>query len=104
MGRVDQTIDFACLAERRLDRGAFDAGARASSGLAVAMQAAGACRMRDDGEVEPTALGTCTLTASQGGNESFRAATSVSRSFDVRRHALWWWSLWDWAWKGCNAH
>jgi mono/diheme cytochrome c family protein len=59
-------------------------GATASSGLTVsfATTSTGVCSVSGT-TVSFAAAGSCVVTASQAGNASFKAATSVSRTFTV---------------------
>ena len=54
----------------------------ASSGLPVSFTAAGACELTGS-MVHITGNGTCTITASQAGNDNFAPATPVPQSFDI---------------------
>ncbi len=56
--------------------------ATASSGLPVSFSATGGCTV-SGGTVTLTAVGTCTLTASQPGDATYVAAPDVARSFNV---------------------
>jgi endonuclease/exonuclease/phosphatase family metal-dependent hydrolase len=80
-----QSITFPLPADRGLDAGAFNAGATATSGLAVTVtsQTAGVCTVVDQ-TVSLMAAGTCTLVANQPGNEAYAAATAVTVSFTVQ--------------------
>jgi hypothetical protein len=56
----------------------FNVTATASSNLAVSFSAMGDCSMVG-AQVHITSAGTCTITASQGGNANFEAATPEVR-------------------------
>jgi hypothetical protein len=80
--KAAQTIAFAALRRRTFGDPNFGIVARASSGLAVAFAARGSCRVRGS-TVHLTRPGSCTLTASQPGDENYDPATPVSRTFAV---------------------
>jgi hypothetical protein len=81
--REPQTISFPPLADRLAGDPAFEADASASSGLPIAWGAVGVCTIVD-GLVSLTGVaGSCAVTASQAGDERFRPASDVVRSFLV---------------------
>lgn len=82
---VKQSIWFAAIAARAATAPDFDPGATATSGLTVAYAAApsSVCTIVG-GLVHLLAPGTCTVTASQPGDDVFAAATPVARAFTVR--------------------
>ncbi|WP_377642867.1 hypothetical protein [Oryzobacter terrae] len=82
-----QTITFAPLPAATAGGPDVPLSATASSGLAVAWTATGPCTIVG-GAVRPTAIGTCTVTASQGGNAVYGAAIPVARSFPVAAAVL----------------
>ncbi len=69
IAKASQTITFGALADRQLGSGTVQLSATASSGLAVAFAASGLHRRGTT--VTLTAVGTCTVTASQAGNGNF---------------------------------
>jgi hypothetical protein len=79
--RFDQTIAFGSIAARALGE-SFAPVVAASSGLPVSIAATGSC-VASGGVVTLTAVGTCTLVASQPGDSHFNPASSVARSFPV---------------------
>jgi hypothetical protein len=84
IAKAAQTIAFAPLAGKRLGDPDFGLGASASSGLPVSFTAAGKCKLVGGGaKVHLTGIGSCTITASQGGNANYDAAPSVSRTFTI---------------------
>jgi PASTA domain len=83
IGRTDQTIAFAPLANRALGTTDFAVSARASSGLSVSFSATGQCRMSAVARVHLTGVGTCTVRAAQGGDANYNAAAPVSHAFQV---------------------
>ncbi len=84
-GAAAQTISFATPADRALNAGSFVVTATASSGLVVSFSSGtlSVCTVTAGGTVTLVATGTCTLNANQGGNASYAAAPTVSRSFSV---------------------
>jgi hypothetical protein len=82
-----QTITFAPLADRTVGDPPFVVTATASSGLAVAFSAGGACNAAGT-VVTVTGPGNCTITASQGGDATYAAAVPASRTFVVRPVAV----------------
>jgi uncharacterized delta-60 repeat protein len=80
--RQEQSITFDPLPDRTFGDADFTVTATASSGLPVAFSASGYCTISGS-TVHLTNAGTCTITATQGGNASFFAAIPVSRSFSV---------------------
>src|SRR5215216_1320583 len=82
--KPSQTIDFGTLSDKILGAADFDVSAMASSGLPVSFAAspAGTCTISGN-TVHITGVGTCTITASQAGNNNYLAAIPVSHSFKV---------------------
>lgn len=78
----DQSINFDELPDRSLESTTFELEASATSGLAIEYQATGICRVEGN-TVTLDGVGTCTITATQAGNENYNAAPNVSRSFEV---------------------
>jgi outer membrane protein OmpA-like peptidoglycan-associated protein len=79
-----QTIAFAQPADTRLDQGPVSLAASASSGLGVVFASNSSSICTDAGaSVTLVAVGTCSLTASQGGDGTYAAASSVTRTFQV---------------------
>lgn len=79
-----QTITFGTPGNRTLGAGSFSLSATASSGLAVtfASNSTAVCSVSGV-RVTLLAAGTCSITASQGGDWTYAAAVSVSRAFTV---------------------
>jgi hypothetical protein len=87
VAKADQTISFAALADRVFG-GDFDVSASASSGLAVTFTAGPPSRCTIAGStVHMAGIGTCTVTASQGGDSNRNAAPPVARSFAILNSA-----------------
>src|SRR5207237_880829 len=64
----------------------FNVSASASSGLAVTWSTSGSCT-NTGSTIHLIAGGSCTVTASQGGNGNYNAATSVNRTFSIAKRA-----------------
>jgi len=80
--KQDQTITFATIADRRYGDAAMTLSASASSGLVVSFAPIGHCAIINGKLVLGTA-GSCSITASQGGNGSYKPAPTVTRSFTI---------------------
>lgn len=82
-GHQVQTITFPHPPEAKVGE-AVTLSASATSGLAVAFRSdtPRTC-MVSGSTLTPTAAGTCTVTASQGGSDHYQAARDVEQSFDV---------------------
>ena len=86
--KLEQTISFSIPDKTYGDPG-FCPQASASSGLAVTYASSNpAVAAIVDGKISITGAGSATITASQGGNESYEAAIDVARTFTVHRKAL----------------
>jgi hypothetical protein len=86
IAKADQTIEFEPLADRHTGDADLSAHATASSGLSVTFRAAGACSAIGDA-IHITGPGSCMVTASQGGDANYNAASDVARSFTIGRAA-----------------
>jgi hypothetical protein len=89
--KTAQTIAFEALPDRLPGDAPFELVATASSGLPVSFAASGVCSLAGTTLTLSGALGTCTVTASQAGDDLFLAAPDVVRTFQVSpvpRHAL----------------
>jgi hypothetical protein len=84
--KASQTITFAPLPDRTYGDPDFTVSATASSGLAVSFGASGQCTVSGT-TVHLTGPGSCTITASQGGDSNYAAATDVSRTFQINAPA-----------------
>jgi hypothetical protein len=80
--RAQQSITFDPLPNRSYGDAPFDLTATSTSGLQVTFTASGACTVSGV-RVTLTGVRDCTITASQTGNASYEAASSVSRTFSV---------------------
>lgn len=81
--KLTQTITFAPLPAKTVGDAPFTVSATASSGLPVSFVASGACTVAGT-TVTLTGPGSCTVTASQAGNDSYLPAPDVARSFTVQ--------------------
>ncbi len=77
-----QTITFDPLADKAFGAPDFDVSATATSGLPVSFAATGDCTLTGT-SVHLTAVGTCSITASQAGNASWTAAPDVVQAFNI---------------------
>jgi hypothetical protein len=79
-----QTISFASLPNRVYGEPAFGVSASATSQLPVSFTAgpAGVCSVNGS-TVSVLGVGTCSVTASQAGNESWLAAPNVTQMFQI---------------------
>jgi hypothetical protein len=80
-----QTITFNPPAQIAYGDPPLELTATTSSGLAVSYSASGTCSV-SGGMLTATALGVCSVTASQAGDESYYPATSVTRSITIGKH------------------
>jgi hypothetical protein len=86
VGVLNQTINFATLADKTFGTPAFQVAATSNSGLPVAIATtsnSNACTISNLGVITLTAAGLCELQATQAGNNTYAAATPVIRSFMV---------------------
>jgi photosystem II stability/assembly factor-like uncharacterized protein len=84
IAKAGQTITFGPLAGKTYGDADFAVSATASSGLAVTFSAAGACTVAS-GTVHIVSTGSCTITASQAGDDNWNPAPDVSQSFDIAK-------------------
>jgi hypothetical protein len=82
--RAAQTIDLQPLADVVYGEVWIPVVATATSGLPVAFDVAGPCEVAD-GQVRPTGAGTCTVTATQAGDDEWAPAAPVSRELVIER-------------------
>ncbi len=89
IAKANQTIAFDPLPNRTHGDPAFTASATASSGLPVGVIAGPASVCAGSGNtITLTGPGTCTVTATQGGDANYNAAPSVARTFRVAAAAV----------------
>ena len=82
--KAGQTIAFAALGDKTYGDDDFDVSATADSGLPVAFAASGDCIFVGS-KVDITGAGSCTITASQSGDDNYNAAADVARTFTIRK-------------------
>ena len=82
VGKADQAIDFGPLDPKTVGDPPFPVSATTTSPLAVGFAATGACTVLAD-EVTLTGAGSCTITASQAGDDNWNAATPVDQTFSI---------------------
>jgi uncharacterized repeat protein (TIGR03803 family) len=82
--QLTQTITFAAIPNHLFPGGPLTLSATASSGLPVTFSAgpAGVCSVSGT-TLTLVGIGTCTVTASQIGNDAYKPAPDVSRSFGI---------------------
>ncbi len=85
--KAPQTISFGALATKTYGDPDFAVSASASSGLAVTFAASGDCTT-SGATVHISGAGSCTITASQAGNDDYLAASDVPQSFTIDRALL----------------
>ena len=87
--KVLQTITFNQPADQTVQGGNTNLVASSNSGLTVtfASSTPGVCSMAG-AAMTPVAIGTCTVSVSQAGNDDYYAATTVSRSFTISNAQL----------------
>jgi hypothetical protein len=79
---ANQSITFNPLLNKTYGNSPFSVSASASSGLAVSFGTSGNCS-NTGSTISITDAGSCTVTASQGGNGSYNPAVPVSQSFTI---------------------
>ena len=82
--KADQTITFTAPSGKTFGDADFDPGASSDWGLPVTYTSSTpeVCTIVD-GKVHLVGPGTCTVKASQAGNDDYHAASNVERSFTV---------------------
>lgn len=80
--KADQTISFGPLPARTAGDAPFPVAASATSGLPVSFAVAGSCSVAGN-IVSLTGAGSCTVTASQGGDAVYNPAPSVPQTFAI---------------------
>jgi CSLREA domain-containing protein len=83
--KINQTITFGALADKTFGDPDFDVTATASSALAVTLTPSGNCTIVSGNKVHLGNMGSCTITASQGGDASYNAAPAVARTFNIQQ-------------------
>lgn len=86
VNKQNQTITFGTLPTKLVTDADFSAGASASSGLTVSLSSSNtAVATIVSGQIHIVGAGTSTITASQAGNSSYNAATSVPQTLTVNK-------------------
>jgi hypothetical protein len=80
--KLAQQIDFAPLPDRTYGEPDFTIAATATSGLPVTFSASGACTMSGT-TVHITNVGSCAITATQAGDDTYVPADPVTRTFAI---------------------
>ncbi|MEW5915629.1 MAG: PxKF domain-containing protein [Gemmatimonadota bacterium] len=80
----EQTITFAAVPDKTYGNTPFAISATASSGLPVSFAITGNCLLVG-AIVDLTGAGSCSITASQGGDANYNAAPNVERSFAIAK-------------------
>ncbi|OFW41596.1 MAG: hypothetical protein A3F70_08655 [Acidobacteria bacterium RIFCSPLOWO2_12_FULL_67_14] len=83
IGRASQTIQFDVLPDRLDGDPDFGVTAQASTGLPVTFSASGNCTVAGQA-VHLAGAGSCTVTASQAGDDNYEDAPDVPRMFAVK--------------------
>ncbi len=86
--KYDQSITFSQPSSPATYGSTFTVSPTASSGLTVTVSASGSCSVSGSTVKIESGSGTCTITASQAGNSSYNAATSVSRDVDATKATI----------------
>jgi serine protease AprX len=84
IAKASQTISFGALGGKTYGDPDFGVAATSSSGLAVSFAATGNCTIAG-ATVHITGAGSCTVTASQGGNANYNAAPDVPQAFTIAK-------------------
>jgi hypothetical protein len=85
IAKAGQSIQFAPLTNRLLADPPFTLSANASSGLPVRLEILSGPATITDNLLTPTSVGTVIVRASQPGDDHFKPAANVDRSFAVTR-------------------
>jgi uncharacterized repeat protein (TIGR01451 family) len=86
IAKANQTITFGALANKTFGDPDFTVSATASSGLSVSFAASNQCTVSGN-TVHLTGAGSCTITASQAGDNNYNAATNVPQTFSIAKAA-----------------
>src|SRR5213078_4811663 len=84
IGKADQFITLDAIPNQTFGNPDFNVYAAASSGLIVNLVAIGNCTVSGS-TIHPTGAGSCTITASQGGNDNYNAAPDLHRTFSIAK-------------------
>jgi photosystem II stability/assembly factor-like uncharacterized protein len=86
--QASNSITFPSIPTETYGNGSFEIDPTASSGLTVSVQASGNCSLDSStapADVTITDAGSCSITASQGGDNDFVAAQNVTQSFSINQ-------------------
>src|SRR5581483_11728330 len=84
IAKANQLITFGTLTDKTFGDADFPVSAAADSNLSVSFAATGNCTLSGN-TVHITGAGSCTVTASQAGNQNYNAASDVARSFNIAK-------------------
>ncbi|MDR9396278.1 fibronectin type III domain-containing protein, partial [Pontimonas sp.] len=85
-GKINQTISFPAISGKDFDDPAFSAGASVSSDreITYATSTSSVCGVDSStGVINIKTVGDCTVTASSAGDDSYAAASDVTRTFTI---------------------
>ncbi len=86
VGRLNQVITFAPLAEKYYGNSDYEPGATASSGLAITYSSSNSdVATIIDGKIHITGTGNAIITVSQAGNSDYRPAADVNQNLKVNK-------------------
>lgn len=89
VSKASQTITFPAIPAKTYGAADFDPGATASSGLAVSYTSSNtAVATIVSGKIHIVGAGTSTITASQGGDSNWQAATNIPQTLTVNKANL----------------
>jgi len=83
--KASQTITFAAPASPATYNTSFSISPAASSGLTVTVTPSGVCSILGSSVTMTSGTGTCTLTASQSGDDNYSAAADVVRTVTAQK-------------------
>jgi hypothetical protein len=83
-GNTAQAITFDALGDKTFGDADFNVSATSDSALAVSFSASGKCSVTGT-LVHIKGAGSCTITASQAGDDTYAAATDVPQSFSIAK-------------------
>ncbi len=82
--RLPQTVALSPIADMSFNAPDFTVTAVSSAGLPITLSASGACAVTASATVHLTGVvGTCTVTASQAGDDAYQPAAATSQTFAV---------------------
>jgi hypothetical protein len=84
IAKANQTITFGALGNKTFGDADFGVSATATSSLAVTFTASGNCTVIGS-TVHITGVGSCTITAKQGGDTNYNPATDVPQIFSIAK-------------------